>query len=309
MPKQKKGGTIIGAVVSTAGTIVGSTAKMLYKGLTSPVEAYTETKDMVRNIKKPAPSERGFKFYENSIIKLLRSMEVSSTIKNQVVEKVRNGQTIEELSRTKAMLELFNKHGLKGEAADQFFLGGHFRIQDGGTLYNELKALDGAETRFSSHFASTRIEEKGINAGRILPEVLFLTTVENGNTYSHFQVEASPWRQVPKGGFSNYVPELQTLQNIEHIYDSVVYFAAKKVSEFRQNTVYNRSNYGWSPYADNNPITSMSSLPKPLTEPEDELENLLVEEPERGSTYNSEANVSKSIEAEDDDDVSIGYNS
>ncbi|WP_019216617.1 hypothetical protein [Legionella tunisiensis] len=52
--------------------------------------------------------------------------------------------------------------------------------------------------------------------------------MEGDKIYSHFQAEASPWRHVQSGGLSNYVPTLQTLQTMEHIYDSAIYFSAKK---------------------------------------------------------------------------------
>jgi hypothetical protein len=154
-------------------------------------------------------------------------------------------------------------------------------IRDSGRLFDELSALEGAEGRFSSHFASTRESEQGISAGRILPEVLFISSgAREGagitpHEYSHFQLEASPWRAVPDGGWRNFVPTPQTLQNMEHIYDSAVYFAAKKLSEHRHETVFNRSNYGWSPYADGNPIIRMDALPVRQVEPAERLEELL----------------------------------
>ena len=254
---------------------LSSTVLMLHKLAKLPVNTFTRTKDTVRTISKPKPSKKGRRFYEHHISELLKHMGVQSKLKNVILANVRNARTLDELSRTYNILKVLDKHKLRNKTANQFFLGGHFKIADGGALFNELSQLPGAAKRFSSHCAKTKIEEKGISAGRILPEVLFLISIKNGITYSHFQAEASPWRQVPGGGWKNWVPGLQTLQNSEHIYDSIIYFAAKQVSQWKKNTIYNRSNYGWSPYADNNPITSMSTLPEEV----DELPNKLSPRP------------------------------
>jgi hypothetical protein len=203
-------------------------------------------------------------FYHTTINGLLVDMQVPPELKKDIMANVDSAMTVKELTRTLNILKVLQKHGLKGEHANQFFRGAHFKIDDGGALFRELKELEGAEPRFSSHFKETRQEELGISAGRIIPEMLFLNTIDaDGKECSHFQTEASPWRAVEGAGMDNYRPTLQTLQNAEHIPDSIIYFVAKKSSEMKGDTVCNRSNYGWSPYADDNPITSLNgSLPK-----------------------------------------------
>lgn len=274
MPRKPTGNSPLPAPAAAAAKskgLLSSTAMML----SAAVGLYTSTKDQLRTINKQAPSQEARAIFTDKIRVLIDKMYINPSIRKKVLEAVHKARTAEELSRTLDVLNVLNAHGLKREAANQFFLGGHFRIADGGKLYLDLNALKGVEARFSSHFPHSRVEERGISAGRILPEVLFLTTIEGGKTYSHFQAEASPWRQVPGGGVKNYIPCLQTLQTMEHVYDSLIYFSAKKISQIRSKTVYNRSSYGWSPYADNNPITSMDRLPSPHTERADDLVRLL----------------------------------
>ena len=74
-------------------------------------------------------------------------------------------------------------------------------------------------------------------------------------------MEASPWRQIKGGGQSNLVPDRQTGQNLEHIPDSAIYGFGKIKAVVTGDTVHNRSCYGWSPYADDNPIRSLDTLP------------------------------------------------
>jgi hypothetical protein len=288
---------------SVGGSALSSTARMFYQGLTSSVQTYTVIKDAVRTIGMAAPTVEQRTFSSTRINELLNTMEVDPELKESIMTNVRNTRTLLELNRTIAMLEVFDRHGLKGEAANQFFLGGHFRLNDGAGLFRELKALEGAETRFSSHFANYRTEELGISAGRILPEVLFIETVQDGERYSHFQVEASPWRAIPGGGVRNFIPTLQTLQNMEHISDSVIYFAAKKLSEYRHDTVYNRSNYGWSPYADDNPIITMDQVSAPRVEAVAELDHLLdAEIDEPALQVQAEEELEDDLEKKDDFD-------
>lgn len=281
-PPEKKASLLTKAAKGTS-----STLKMLLGALGQPVKTYEKIKDNIRTMGKAAPTEEERIFFSTEIGKKLDLMRVSNELKTKVMNEVKNALTVEELSRTLNMLEVLANNGLKNEAADQFLLGGHFRINDGGKLFRELAQLEGSEPRFSSHFAAFRIEEKGISAGRILPEVLFLSTKEKGQTYSHFQAEASPWRQTPDGGVRNWIPNLQTMQTMEHISDSALYFAAKKIAELHGKTVHNLSKYGWSPFADDNPIKSMSELPPLKVESVKELARFLSKKVEPELLYAS----------------------
>ncbi|STX88378.1 hypothetical protein [Legionella feeleii] len=236
--------------------------------LESAVNEYTATKDFIKNINKEKVTPTLKKEYVDRIESLLKKMRGNPDLSKDILTKVEETYVLEELVKTEKLLTIFQKNGLKGKVAEQLFFGGHFMLEDGGALFEELKDIKDkngklvAQERFSSHFSATRVEEWGISCGRIIPEILFIKSIDSeGRVFSHFQVEASPWRMTPSGGLSNFIPSLDSLQTMEHVYDSLIYFAAKQISHFRNQTIWNRSSYGWSPFADNNPIKSLDSLP------------------------------------------------
>lgn len=188
----------------------------------------------------------------NKFKKLLDKIEISDEISNLILKNASDTNVIEYFDSAMLVLRLLKEHGLKGKAADEFFKGGHFIFKDDGNFFNKLQKS--GEIRFSSHFPDSRIEEKGISCGRILPEVLILVTKDSDNHIrSHIQAEASPWRS----GKKNYLSR-QALHTSEHITDSAWYFANKLISKMLDQQVMNLGPYGWSEHDDNNPIVDMN---------------------------------------------------
>lgn len=94
--------------------------------LTTPLDLYTKVKDSIRTINKQAASKAEIKKCQSMIKKFLTKMDVDFEIQKLVLENVQNAKTLEELIRSRKILKVLQHHGLKGDAADQFFLGGHF---------------------------------------------------------------------------------------------------------------------------------------------------------------------------------------
>lgn len=237
--------------------------KVMHKAFRLARENHYVLKDNLAYIADEKISKEKLDEYHHKIEFLLDKMKLFRTdpvLAEKVMRNIDLTIIEESLKRTCTILELFAKHGLKGNEAKQFFLGGHFKIADNGALYRELATLDGAMKRISSHFPKTKLEEQGISAGRVLPEVLFIRTKDaDGKEFTHFQSEASPWRQMPGDWRNNLTPTKQTLQNLEHIIDSLIYFIAKLISQLKGEPIHNRSNYGWSVHGDKNPIVSLNS--------------------------------------------------
>jgi hypothetical protein len=105
----------------------------------------------------------------------------------------------------------------------------------------------------------------------------------DGEHYSHFQSEASPWRVKAFFDWDNLNMTRQTLQNIEHFPDSGWYGVNKLYSEYiKKEPAMNLSNYGWSEFGDSHPITSMTELPLAPVEDIDEIAELAPELDEVG---------------------------
>lgn len=225
----------------------------LITGLSNTV---TSKKDALKNYgKKPVHPTAQFLHLKN-LSALLSDLGVEKSLKAAVMEKAKNSTQPNDFTRSIKILSCLKKHGLRGYSASEFLKGAHFKIEDNGALYRDLAKIEGAETRFSSHFASTRIgKEMGISCGRILPEVLFLQSTQvKGPNFSHFQAEASPWRLDKSKPWA--LPNRETLQTSEHITDSAYYFISKKISLWLSRPVLNLGPYGWSIHDDANPITS-----------------------------------------------------
>ena len=219
--------------------------------------------DSARGIGKDKVSEIGKFIYFSKISKLLDELVISQELKIDVLRNVMDATLVNDFTRAIRIFELLKKYGLKKDTANEFLKGAHFKINDGGELYNELSKIGGAETRCSSHFKKHRAgDEKGINAGRILPEILMIKTNINGVISSHFQAESSPWRINPADSLLNMMKiSGQTLQNLEHITESLKYVFAKIFAVSQGVDVHNLGPYGWSKFDDANPITNLKALP------------------------------------------------
>ncbi len=135
-------------------------------------------------------------FYRDKIMTIIQDqMNVRNPeILKELNSNINATDDMRHFKRALAVLEIMAEFGIRGKNAGEFLRGAHFVVEDGGALYDRLSEVDGAEERFSSHFSDTRIEEKGIHCGRIIPEILFLNTFDPnaGNQEpkeSHFQVE------------------------------------------------------------------------------------------------------------------------
>lgn len=263
-------------------------------GLSSTV---TSKKDVLKNYGKKVVHPTAQIVHLKKLRSLLKDLEIEQDLKEKIIEKAKKTTQSEDFSRAIKILSCLKEHGLRGYSANEFLKGAHFKIEDNGALYRELAKIGGAQVRFSSHFASTRVgQEMGINCGRILPEILFLqsTQTEGRPNFSHFQAEASPWRMDKSKPWA--LPNRETLQTSEHLTDSVYYFINKKISQWLSKPVLNLGPYGWSIHDDANPITSydydglvevedlgddlgedldklVEALTKPLGEINDEIED------------------------------------
>ncbi|HHF7346993.1 TPA: hypothetical protein ACPSKE_000150 [Legionella feeleii] len=226
----------------------------LITGLSNTV---TTKKDALKNYGKKTIHPTAQVIQCKKLNSLLQELEIEQDLRAKIMEKTKNSKVVDDFSRAIKILSCLKAHGLKGYSANEFLKGAHFKIKDGGTLYRELAKIEGAQVRFSSHFASTKVgKEMGINCGRILPEVLFLQSTQvQGSNFSHFQAEASPWR-MDKSSPWTLLPNRETLQTSEHLTDSAYYFINKKISEWLSKPVLNLGPYGWSIHNDANPITS-----------------------------------------------------
>lgn len=263
--------------VSDVSEVISNTAVSSFSMISGLLSSKaTKAADSVRNMHETYPSKAGLKIHADNINRILSEMHVSRELKEAVMHNVKNSNPIvRDLIRTVNILSTLQEHGLSGKCADEFLKGGHFRLKDGAELFNKLKEQEGAEERFSSHFTKTKTKEFGISSGRILPEVLFLETIMDGEHYSHFQSEASPWRMKSVFDWDNLKMSGQTLQNAEHIPDSIWYGVNKAISQLRGTPVMNLSNYGWSEYDDAHPISSMNELPLAPVEEVDTVADLL----------------------------------
>ncbi len=206
------------------------------------------------------------KFYRDKIIAIIEDqMNVHNPeIIKQLISNINATDDLRHFKRALAVLEIMAEFGIRGKRAGEFLRGAHFVVEDGGAMFDRLSEIDGAEERFSSHFSATRIEEKGIHCGRIIPEILFLNTfdpkAENKDPKrSHFQVESSPWRGTGLGVAKGIVKNPQTLEHIPHS----MHYAYKKYKTPEGEHAKNHGAYGWSEHNDANPIV----LKQPLLEP------------------------------------------
>lgn len=200
--------------------------------------------------KKPRVSKHAKSFYANIINDILID-KMGIPKRHPVLKKIRKNILATEdkrhVTRAIEVLTLLADYGVRGENAIEFLNGAHFIVDDYGKLFEKLSEIEGAQVRFSSHFADTRLEERGIHCGRIIPEILFLSTPKA----SHFQVEASPWRGKGVIGVAKAV--LTNPQVLEHIPDAMVY-GYKKARTPACEHVKNLGAYGWSEHNDSNPI-------------------------------------------------------
>jgi hypothetical protein len=206
------------------------------------------------------------KFYGDKIIAIIQDqMNVRNPeILNELNKNINATDDMRHFKRALAVLEIMAEFGIRGKSAGEFLRGAHFVVEDGGAMYDRLSEIDGAEERFSSHFSDTRIEEKGIHCGRIIPEILFLNTfdpkAENKEPKeSHFQVESSPWRGKGLGVAKGIIKNPQTLEHIPHS----MHYAYKKYKTPEGEHAKNHGAYGWSEHNDANPIV----LKQPSLEP------------------------------------------
>lgn len=209
--------------------------------------------------KKPRVSKHAKGFYANIINDILMD-KMGIPKRHPVLKKMRKNILATEdrrhVTRAIEVLTLLANYGMNGENAIKFLNGAHFIVEDNGELFEKFSEIEGAQERFSSHFADTRLEEKGIHCGRIIPEILFLSTFdpEDANKLpkeSHFQVESSPWRGKGMSGIAKAI--ITNPQILEHIPDSVVY-GYKKARTPAGDHVKNLGAYGWSEHNDTNPI-------------------------------------------------------
>lgn len=222
--------------------------------------------DWLRNIGKEKLSESDHQQAMQALGQLLDQMHLDIKLRSQVMDVASQSRVTTDFTRSLGVLGLLNEslqkecgndNVLKATLAGEFFKGGHFILQDNGEFFRRVAALEGAELRYSSHFASTRLVEKGISCGRIIPEMLVIHTKDKeGIERSHFQAEASPWR-----GFGAMMTSMDGLQTAEHITDSTWYLLNKIASTMQGTPVMNLGPYGWSKHDDAHAIIDMKVQP------------------------------------------------
>ncbi len=184
-------------------------------------------------------------------------LDPGSELIEQLTKNIMTTEDFRHFKRTMDVLTILAEYDIKKDRAIEFLNGAHFIVMDNAALFEKLRQVKGCQTRFSSHFKETRLQEFGINCGRIIPELLFLDSFQKGDpdkrpAFTHFQVEASPWRG--KGAIEVTKSIAKNPQNIEHVPHAIGYFAYKTYRKLKGKVAKNLGAYGWSVHDDNNPI-------------------------------------------------------
>ena len=147
----------LGTGANSLGQGLVSGTSYLAHGFLHPSATYVYSKDYIRTIGMKSPTREELILHSRRIMELLspQGLDVSSDLHAAIMNNVGSAMTVEELSRTFKILSTLKRHGLKGEPANQLFLGGHFRIEDGAALFKDLKNIPGAESRFYPNSSGT----------------------------------------------------------------------------------------------------------------------------------------------------------